>query len=169
MEKLNKPYRQEYENLLNKQTEERKVFVDSAHKEALEDSRKIAALESEASEIKRGKVGGMEFIEGIEDVVEQYEKQKEILQKVGVLETLSDGVLGVKGIDGKEYAYPTQTELAERMEAKQEILETKKNKASKNSLSRLSESHWTNWLKSTASLSLSILKPSNFLIPKAIK
>ena len=56
---------------------------------------------------------------------EQYESQVEIMQKFGMLETLESGELGIKGIDGKEYAIPTQMEIVEKMEASKELVERK--------------------------------------------
>jgi hypothetical protein len=55
----------------------------------------------------------------------QYESQKEILIKTNILEKLSTGELGIKGIDNKEYPYPTLKEITERLKAKQEKLKTK--------------------------------------------
>ena len=48
---------------------------------------------------------------------EQYESQKNILEKVGILETLSSGELGIKGIDKKEYPFPKYEEILKRIEA----------------------------------------------------
>ena len=56
---------------------------------------------------------------------EQYESQKNILEKVGILETLSSGELGIKGIDKKEYPFPKYEDILERIEEKGEILKTK--------------------------------------------
>jgi hypothetical protein len=56
---------------------------------------------------------------------EQYERQTEILKKAGILQELESGETGIKGIDGKEYALPSQQEVAEMMEANRELVERK--------------------------------------------
>lgn len=56
---------------------------------------------------------------------EQYESQKEILERVGILEKLGNGEMGIRGIDGKEYAFPKFREIAQRIRKNKEILETK--------------------------------------------
>ena len=56
---------------------------------------------------------------------EQYESQVETMQKLGMVEVFKSGELGIKGIDGKEYAIPTQAEIVERIEAKKELVERK--------------------------------------------
>ncbi|MEK7540845.1 MAG: AAA family ATPase [Patescibacteria group bacterium] len=56
---------------------------------------------------------------------EQYERQVEVLEKAGLLRKLESGQLGIEGIDGKEYAIPTQAEIVERIEAKKELVERK--------------------------------------------
>lgn len=51
-----------------------------------------------------------------------------ILEKVGILETLSSGQIGIKGIDNKEYPIPSYTQIRERIKESQEhheFLETK--------------------------------------------
>ena len=73
---MEKPHRQEYEDLLEKQEkeqkEERKEFVNRAHGEALEDEKKISGLTSEIEKIKKGKTG-----EEIES--RKFEEAEEIL------------------------------------------------------------------------------------------
>ena len=61
----------------------------------------------------------------LKDLPEQYGAQKAILEKAGILEKLSSGELGVKGIDNVEYAFPTLAEINERIKEKAEILKTK--------------------------------------------
>jgi hypothetical protein len=55
----------------------------------------------------------------------QYESQKNILEKTGILEKLSTGEMGIKAIDNKEYAFPTYQEIAKKMRENKEILKTK--------------------------------------------
>jgi len=57
---------------------------------------------------------------------EQYEAQLATMQQVGMVETLESGELGIKGIDGKEYAIPTQEEIAEKLEENKELVERKR-------------------------------------------
>jgi hypothetical protein len=58
-------------------------------------------------------------------VREQYESQKSIMARLGILEVLTDGSLGIKGIDGQEYPLPSYQEVSKRMVEKKEILSTK--------------------------------------------
>lgn len=51
---MEKPYRQEYEDLLKKQGEERGELVNKAHDEALKDEQKISGFTSEIERIKKG-------------------------------------------------------------------------------------------------------------------
>jgi len=59
-------------------------------------------------------------------IAEQYRSQLDILSRVGLLETLKSGELGITGINGQEYPVPTLETIAEKMEANKELLETKK-------------------------------------------
>jgi len=59
------------------------------------------------------------------EIKEQYESQKEIFEKNGILEKLSSGEMGIKGIDDKEYAFPKIEEISKMMRENQEILKTK--------------------------------------------
>jgi len=56
----------------------------------------------------------------------QYESQKIILEKAGILEHLPSGEMGINGIDGKEYPIPSYQEIAQRMREKKEVLTQKK-------------------------------------------
>ena len=56
---------------------------------------------------------------------EQYESQKDILEKAGILEKFSSGELGIRGIDNKIYPLPKYEDILQRIEAKGEILKTK--------------------------------------------
>jgi hypothetical protein len=58
-------------------------------------------------------------------IKEQYEKQKEILEKTGILQTLKSGEKGIVGIDGEEYPIPTYEEIQERVEKNKEMLALK--------------------------------------------
>lgn len=56
---------------------------------------------------------------------EQYKRQVDIMQRLGIVETLKSGELGIKGIDGREYPMPTREEVARRMEENRELVERK--------------------------------------------
>lgn len=58
-------------------------------------------------------------------IKEQYEEQKQILEKTGVIEKLSTGEMGIIGIDEKEYAVPSYEEIAKNIAENQEIIEKK--------------------------------------------
>jgi len=58
-------------------------------------------------------------------VREQYESQKTIMARLGILEALTDGRLGIKGIDSQEYPLPSYQEVSKRMVEKKEALGTK--------------------------------------------
>ena len=56
---------------------------------------------------------------------EQYESQKTIMARLGILEALTDGSLGIRGIDGQEFPLPSYQEVSKRMVEKKEVLGTK--------------------------------------------
>ena len=49
------------------------------------------------------------------ELKQQYDSQLEIMKRVGILEKLSNGKIGIKAIDNQEYAYPTYSEITKRM------------------------------------------------------
>lgn len=59
------------------------------------------------------------------ELQEQYETQKEILRKTGILEKLSTGEFGIKAIDNKEYVFPQFSEIMEKIRKNKEIIKTK--------------------------------------------
>ncbi|MFA6428855.1 MAG: hypothetical protein WCW02_05015 [Candidatus Buchananbacteria bacterium] len=60
-----------------------------------------------------------------ENLKVQYEFQKNLLLKSGLLKTLSTGELGIEAIDNKEYPMPTLEQIEEMMLEKREFLKTK--------------------------------------------
>ena len=60
-----------------------------------------------------------------EELREQYEKQVELMKRIGLVKDLESGELGIEGVDGKEYPIPTQEQINERMEANKELVEKK--------------------------------------------
>lgn len=59
------------------------------------------------------------------ELTKQYESQKEIFQKTGILEQLSSGEWGIKAIDNKEYPFPEIRDIFKMMKENKEILKTK--------------------------------------------
>lgn len=57
-----------------------------------------------------------------QELKKQYDSQKEILERTGVLKRLSNGDFGIKGIDNKEYSFPTYQEISQRMIKHREML-----------------------------------------------
>jgi len=58
-------------------------------------------------------------------IEKQYEEQREIMEKTGILEKLSNNEMGIKGIDNKEYTFPKLEDIIKKMQEKKEIMETK--------------------------------------------
>ena len=56
---------------------------------------------------------------------EQYEKQVELMQRLGVVKSLESGEFGIEGIDGKEYPMPTPEQVNQRIEEGKELVEKK--------------------------------------------
>ena len=66
-------------------------------------------------------------IEKIINLKEQYNSQVEVLTQSNILEQLSSGKMGIKGVDGKEYPLPTYQEVLGRFkdQEKRTLLEKK--------------------------------------------
>lgn len=77
------------------------------------------------SEAISSNIEEFDHIERLLNLREQYENQKEILQRIGILEKLSNGEIGTRGIDNKEYILPSYQGITERIIKNQEILKTK--------------------------------------------
>ncbi|MFA6428249.1 MAG: hypothetical protein WCW02_01770 [Candidatus Buchananbacteria bacterium] len=60
-----------------------------------------------------------------ENLKAQYEFQKDVLIKSGLLKTLSTGELGIEAIDKQEYPLPTLEQIEKIMLEKRKLLETK--------------------------------------------
>lgn len=91
--------------------------------------KKIERMVTNAQVLKRGEgvKNNIELSsESISEILNlDYESQREVISELNWLETLSDGREGIKGINGQEYAFPTMDEVAERLSAKQELIEQK--------------------------------------------
>jgi hypothetical protein len=114
--------KQEYNNLKSLKQE-----FDLEYEKAVE-TRNTARAKELKIEIERKMAELSEKLHPFERVLnlrEQYESQREILQRTGILEKLSSGEMGIKGIDGKEYAFPTYQEMTKRMRENKEMLKTK--------------------------------------------
>lgn len=66
-----------------------------------------------------------------EKIEEQYNEQREVMEGNGIIEKLSNGKMGIKGIDPentnkeKEYVFPELEDILKKMKERKEILETK--------------------------------------------
>ena len=60
-----------------------------------------------------------------QELERQYQSQKEIFQRTGILERLSTGDLGLKAIDNQEYPFPEIQDIFKMMRENKEILKTK--------------------------------------------
>ena len=68
------------------------------------------------------------------ELEKQYQAQKEIFQKTGILERFSNGELGIKGIDDQEYPFPELPDIFKMMRENKEILKIKSEQGFKNLL-----------------------------------
>ncbi len=104
-----------------------KAEFDTAYEEAvrtgnLERVKKLKLELQQSIATLKEKLNPLERILGLK---EQYQQQRDILEKTGVLEQLSSGELGIKGIDGTEYPLPSYREIAQKFREKKELLKTK--------------------------------------------
>jgi len=116
---------------LTKKQDEHLVDLLQRAKEAekqgeLEQAIKLFQQYKEEYQALREEKEGKEFESlSSKELTEQYESQKQILEKIGILKKLSCGEMGIKGIDKKEYAFPKMEEISKMMREKQEVLKTK--------------------------------------------
>ena len=114
----------EYASLLTLKEE-----FDSAYEEAvrtgnLDRAKELRAeLEKKMATLK-DKLWPFEYLPQ-KELKRQYESQRETFQRVGILETLPSGELGIKGIDGKTYPFPTYEEIRKRIRDNKEVLKAK--------------------------------------------
>lgn len=80
---------------------------------------------SQEVEVKHEEKIASEFENLTNNLKEQYNTQKEIFERAGILEKLQDGILGIKAIDGKEYPFPKQEDLLKGVEEQSEIIKKK--------------------------------------------
>ncbi|TSC92497.1 MAG: Uncharacterized protein CEN89_676, partial [Candidatus Berkelbacteria bacterium Licking1014_7] len=116
--------RQEYEAIQSLKAE-----FDLAHQEAiktenLEKARELKSrIESRISSL-REKLWPFEALTK-KELQEQYESQRAIFERSGILEKLSTGEMGIKAIDSREYTFPTMEEIFKMMKENKEILKPK--------------------------------------------
>jgi hypothetical protein len=84
----------------------------------------VALLKAEITEKKQTLEGEINPFETALKIREQYETQKRIYENIGLLEK-REGVLGMEGIDGKWYAFPSLSEVHKRFREKKEMLDIK--------------------------------------------
>ncbi len=116
--------RKEYENLKTLKGEFDLEMEKAAETKELEKAKELKAKLEQKRDALAEKLWPFEALTQ-KEMKEQYENQKEILERVGILEKLSTGEMGIKGIDNKEYAFPSYQEIAKRMRENKEILKTK--------------------------------------------
>jgi len=116
--------KQEYKNLKTLKSEFDLEYQRAVETGNLERAKELKAELEQKRDALREKLWPFEALTQ-KELKEQYESQKEILERVGILEKLSTGEMGIKGIDNKEYAFPSYSEIAKRMRENKEILKIK--------------------------------------------
>jgi hypothetical protein len=81
-----------------------------------------SGLESRMRELREGIISP---IERKLDLKRQYESERQILEGVGILESLPSGDQGIHGIDGKVYPMPSYQEIRSRIREQRDVLEKK--------------------------------------------
>ncbi len=91
--------------------------------------KKIERMVTKAQALKSGeevKISVELSSESISEILNRdYESQRDVISALKLLETLSNGSEGIKGINNREYSFPTMQEVAERLSQKQELIEQK--------------------------------------------
>lgn len=114
----------EYEEIEKKKTEFEAAYQKTAETGETAEAQSLKKEIQERMAALREKLWPFESLPQ-EKIREQYESQKAILERVGVLEKLSSGELGIRGIDNKEYAFPGYKEIVGRLKENKELMETK--------------------------------------------
>lgn len=128
--------KKEYEDIKSLKQEFDLAYRKAVETGELEEARELKnRIESQMNSL-REKLWPFESLPQ-KEFQEQYESQKEIFIKTGILEKLSTGemglprsspeamVWGIKGIDNQEYAFPKMEEVSKMMRENKEILKTK--------------------------------------------
>ena len=88
------------------------------------DFSEVALLKAEITEKKRALESQLNPFEAALKIREQYETQKKIYESIGLLEK-REGILGMEGIDGKWYEFPSLSEVNQRFCEQKEMLDIK--------------------------------------------
>jgi hypothetical protein len=84
----------------------------------------VVLLKAEILEKKQALEGELNPFETALKIREQYEAQKAIYERIGLLEK-REGILGMEGIDGKWYGFPSLSEVNQRFCKNKELLDIK--------------------------------------------
>jgi len=104
-------------------TEFDRALEDAIRTGELERARTLrSGLESRMKELREGLISP---VEKKLDLKRQYEFDRQILEGTGILERLSSGSHGIRGIDGKGYPIPSYQEVRGLIREKRDILEKK--------------------------------------------
>ena len=121
-----------------KRAEIKRVPLTPEEKEFLGEIMKKAVAAEKAGELQEAinfytdyknellKIKGKKEGEKTFELKEQYEDQVEALKKNGLIEQLSNGEMGFVDINGEPRRIPTYEEILERVKAKKELIEKKK-------------------------------------------
>ena len=87
----------------------------------LEEEKRLAEETKKKIEELRGRLWTFEKELSRSELQKQYQAQKEIFQTNHLLETLSTGEIGIKGIDQKEYSFPTLEQIQKELQKNPEL------------------------------------------------
>ncbi|MBI5306438.1 hypothetical protein HZB04_02550 [Candidatus Wolfebacteria bacterium] len=116
--------KQEYENLKSIKKEFDLEYQKAAETGNLEKANELKAELEQKRDALQKKLWPFEELPS-KELKEQYESKKKILENTGLLEKLSNGEMGIKGINNKEYAIPTYNEIIKKIRENKEIFKTK--------------------------------------------
>ena len=116
--------KQEYENLKTLRKEFGLEYQKAMETGNLEKAKELKARLEQKRNALSEKIWLFESLPQ-KELKKQYESQKEMMEKAGILEKLSSGEMGIRGIDNKEYAFPTYREVIKRMRKNKEMLKIK--------------------------------------------
>jgi len=117
-------FKQEYDHLKTLQQEFKLEYQKAVKTGKLEKAQSLKKEMEEKMASLEKKLWPFEHLSR-KELKEQYESQKQILEKTGILEKLSSGEMGIKGIDNHEYAFPKIDEIIAKMKKNKEVLKTK--------------------------------------------
>ena len=118
------PIRQEYGGLKTLKQEFDLAYTEAASTGDLAKTKQLKAELEQKIEALQNKVWPFEALRQ-KELKEQYESQKNILERLGILKKLSSGADGLLGIDNKEYGLPSYAEISRSLRQSREWLKTK--------------------------------------------